>query len=86
VKERSTAALVREPFMSEASRSSTLLSIVNGDSRLKEYYLPLSIFIVEELELCTRKPHSREWKNHSISCRRSRSEAGGSGTLFLLEI
>jgi hypothetical protein len=53
---KSTVALVRESLMLEARGSSNLFSILNSDSCLKEYCLPLSIFMVKNIDFVPNSP------------------------------
>jgi hypothetical protein len=51
---RSTAALIREPLMLQATVLTALFNIVNSVSWLKEYSLPLSIFMGKEHQFCAK--------------------------------
>jgi hypothetical protein len=68
---RETAVFVRESLMIETRESSNLVNIVNSFCSLKEYCLPLSVFLDEQHLLCAESPHSSEWEKHCISCKRS---------------
>jgi hypothetical protein len=63
VKGRCTVALVRESLMLEGKASSIVFTIVNSVCSLKEYSLPLSVFIGEDHQICAKLPHSKEWKS-----------------------
>jgi hypothetical protein len=60
---RSTVALVRESLMLEARGSISLFNIVNSVCSLKEYCLPLHVFMSEENQLCSKQPLSCEWRS-----------------------
>jgi hypothetical protein len=64
---RSTAALVRKSLMLETRGSSNLVHIVISVCSLKEYCLPLSVFLDEQHHLCAELPHSSEWEKHCSS-------------------
>jgi hypothetical protein len=51
---RSTATLVREECMLQAGRSSTMFLKENGVTFLKEYCIPLSVFMGVEYYLCAK--------------------------------
>jgi hypothetical protein len=51
---RSTVSLVKEPLMLHARGPRMLFSMVNLVSWLKEYGLPLSVFMGEEHQLCAK--------------------------------
>jgi hypothetical protein len=55
--------------MLETRRSSNLVHIVNSVCYLKEYCLPLSVFLDEQHHLCVESPHSSEREKHCSSCR-----------------
>jgi hypothetical protein len=67
---RSTVVLVRESLTLEAIGSSNFLTIVNSVSCLKEYCLPLSVFMAEEHQPFAKSSLSSEWKKHCSSCKR----------------
>jgi hypothetical protein len=67
---RKTAVFVRESFMLETRGSSNMVSIVNSVCSLKEYCLPLSVFLDEQHHLCSESPHSSEREKHCSSCKR----------------
>jgi hypothetical protein len=48
-------------IMLEGRGSSTLFSIVNWVCCLREYSLPLSVFMSELHHLCSKWPHTTEW-------------------------
>jgi hypothetical protein len=47
---------VRESFMLETRGSSNLVSMVNSVCSLKEYWIPLSVFMDEQHHLCVNHP------------------------------
>jgi hypothetical protein len=59
--------------MLEARGSSTLLSIVNWVTCLREYCLTLSVFMGEEPQVCAKLPLSSQGNQHSNSWKRSRN-------------
>jgi hypothetical protein len=67
---RSTVALVTQLPMLEGRGSRNLFNIVNSVNSLKEYCLPLSVFMGEEHHLFAKSPHSSELKDHCSSCKR----------------
>jgi hypothetical protein len=70
-KRRNTVALVRKSLMLESIGSSTLFNILNWVSCLREYCLPVSVFMGEGYHLCAKSPLSSEWNQHGISCKRT---------------
>jgi hypothetical protein len=67
---RCSIACARESLMFEARVFSTLFSILNWGCCLKDYSLPLSVFMGEEHQLSAKSPRSSEWNQHCISCKR----------------
>jgi hypothetical protein len=67
---RKTAVFERDSLMLETRRSSHLVNIVNSVCYLREYCLPLSVFLDEQHHLCVESPHSSEWDKHCSSCKR----------------
>jgi hypothetical protein len=62
---------VRESFMLETRGSSNMVSMVNSVCSLKEYCLPLSVFLDQQHHLSAESPHSSEWEKHCSSYKRS---------------
>jgi hypothetical protein len=56
--------------MLETIGSRNMVSIVNSVCSLKEYCLPLSVFLDEPPHLCAESPHSSEREKHCNSCKR----------------
>jgi hypothetical protein len=80
---RSTVALVRESLMFKIRESSNVFNIVNSVNCLKEYCLPLSVFMGEDHQLFAKSPHSSELKEHCTLVRESLVfEARGFSTLL----
>jgi hypothetical protein len=62
---------VGESFMLETRGSSNMVSMVNSVCFLKEYCLPLSVFLDQQHQLSAESPHSSEWEKHCSSYKRS---------------
>jgi hypothetical protein len=71
VKGRSTAALVREALMLQARGSCSLLSMVNWVRFWKERWATVSVFMVEDRQLCAKSPHRGKWEKHCRFVRES---------------
>jgi hypothetical protein len=57
--------------MIETRESSNLVNIVNSFCCVKEYCLPLSVFLDELRHLFAESPHTSEREKHCSSCKRS---------------
>jgi hypothetical protein len=63
---------VREYLMLETRGSSNMISMVNSVCSLKEYCLPLSVFLDQQHHLSAESPHSSEREKHCSSCKSKR--------------
>jgi hypothetical protein len=66
---RKTADFAGDSLMLETRRSSYFVNIVNSVCYLKEYCLPLSVFLDEQHQLRVESPHSSEREKHCSSCK-----------------
>jgi hypothetical protein len=57
--------------MLEPRGSRNSVTIVNSVCSLKEYCIPLSVFLDEQYHLCVESPHSSEKEKHCSSWKRS---------------
>jgi hypothetical protein len=57
--------------MLEKRGSSKMVSMVNSVCSLKEYCLPLSVFLDQQYHLSAESTHSSEWEKHCSSCKGS---------------
>jgi hypothetical protein len=64
-------SFLRESFILETRAPSNLLNIVNSVCSLKEYCLPLSVFLHEPYHLCAESPLSSEWEKTAALVRES---------------
>jgi hypothetical protein len=62
-------SFLRESLMLETRESANLVNIVNSICSLKDYCLPLSVFLGEQHQLSAEYPHSSEWEKHCSSVR-----------------
>jgi hypothetical protein len=62
---------VRESFMLETRGSSNMVSMVNSVCSLKEYCLPLSVYLDQQLHLSAESPYSSEREKPCSSYKRS---------------
>jgi hypothetical protein len=67
---RKSAVFEGHCLMLETRRSSNLVNILNSVYYLKEYCLPLSVFLDEQHHFCVESPHSSEWEKNCSSCKR----------------
>jgi hypothetical protein len=71
--------------MLETRGSRNSVTMVNSVCSLKEYCVPLSVFLDEQYHLCVESPHSSEREKHCSSCREGLIlQARGSCTLLSL--
>jgi hypothetical protein len=68
---RKTAVFEKDSLMLGTRGFSNMFSIVNSVCFLKEYCLPLSVFLDEQPHLCAESPLSSEREKHCSSCKRS---------------
>jgi hypothetical protein len=61
---------VIEPLMLDKRGSSKSISIVNSFCSLKEFCLPLTVFLDEENHICAEYLHSSEREKHCSYCKR----------------
>jgi hypothetical protein len=65
-----TCSFLRESLMLDPRWSRNSVTIVNSVCSLKEYCVPLSVFLDEQYHLCVKSPHSSEKEKHCSSCKR----------------
>jgi hypothetical protein len=66
---RKTAVFERDSLMLETRSSSNMVSMVNSVCYLKEYCLPLTVFLDEQHHLSAESPLSSEWEKYCSSVR-----------------